>query len=72
MDWHAVVGGNIRRIRESRGATQEEAAFAANINAGYLGKVERGQKNPTLKLLVRIGLALDVPPNAFFRTLKKK
>lgn len=62
MDWKAVVGGNVRRLRIERGLTQEQLAFEAGIDLTYEGGIERGKRNPSLMVLVRISEALDVAP----------
>jgi transcriptional regulator with XRE-family HTH domain len=70
MDWARIVGANIRRLRKDRGATQEDLADDAGLDAGYLGKIERGLENPSLKKLVGIAAALDVNPGVFFSRVK--
>ena len=60
MDWLRIVGANIRRLREERDLSQEELGFKAEMDFGYLGKIERGRRNPSLLKLVRIAEALDV------------
>lgn len=62
MDWRAVVGGNVRRARLACGRTQEQVAFDAKIDLTYLGGIERGRRNPSLLVLVRIAEALSVEP----------
>jgi transcriptional regulator with XRE-family HTH domain len=63
MDWRCIVGSNIRRLREERGLSQEELGFRADMDFGYLGKIERGKRNPSLLKLVRIadGLEVELP-----------
>jgi transcriptional regulator with XRE-family HTH domain len=70
MDWARIVGANIRRLRKNRGATQEDLADDAGLDAGYLGKIERGLENPSLKKLAAIAAALDVNPGVFFSKSK--
>lgn len=62
MDWRKIVGGNIRRLRDGLDVTQEQVAFAADLNVGYFGRIERGIRNPSLLVLVRIATALGVRP----------
>ncbi|WP_374453730.1 helix-turn-helix domain-containing protein [Phenylobacterium sp.] len=62
MDWRIIVGRNIRRLREERGLTQEKLAVDAGIDLTYLGGIERGKRNPSLLVIVRIAGALDVLP----------
>ena len=61
QDWRAIVGRNIRRLREARRMTQEQLAFEAQIDLTYVGGIERGRRNPSLMVMVRIADALDVP-----------
>lgn len=64
MDWRAVVGENVRRLRLERGLTQEQLAFEAEIDLTYLGGIERGRRNPSLVVLARLAEALKVDPTA--------
>lgn len=58
QDWRAVVGRNVRRLRESRGMTQEQLAFDARIDLTYVGGIERGRRNPSLMVMARLAEAL--------------
>lgn len=60
MDWPKLVGENIRRRRNERELTQEQLAVDAQIDLTYLGGIERGRRNPSLLVLVRIADALDI------------
>lgn len=54
----------MRRLRQSAGLTQEQLAFEANIDLTYVGGIERGRRNPSLLVMVRIAEALKVDPQA--------
>ena len=54
------VGAVLRSIRHQRDLTIEEAARRAKVHPIYFGDVERGTRNPTVRILDRILLALDV------------
>lgn len=56
-----TVGERIRRLREKAGLTQEELAEIADLHYSYVGHIERGTKNPSLKSLTKIADALGVP-----------
>jgi transcriptional regulator with XRE-family HTH domain len=60
-DWRAIVGKNVRRLRQQKGLTQEELAFEAEIDLTYMGGIERGKRNPSLLVMARIADALGVP-----------
>jgi transcriptional regulator with XRE-family HTH domain len=64
MDWRRIVGGNVRRLRGERGLTQEELAFEAEIDLTYVGGIERGKRNPSLEVIVRLATVLQVAPAA--------
>jgi transcriptional regulator with XRE-family HTH domain len=68
MNWKALIGGNIRGLRCAKGLTQEQLAFEARIDLTYLGGIERGKRNPSLMVMVRIANALDINPVELFRT----
>lgn len=53
-----LAGTNIRRVRKAKGLTLEEAA-GTELNATYLGRVERGEENISLKNLAKVAKALD-------------
>lgn len=57
----------VRRLRESRGLTQEELAERAEVSATYIGFVERGDNVPTLTIILQIASALGVKPSELLR-----
>ncbi|WP_271146840.1 helix-turn-helix transcriptional regulator [Brevundimonas sp. NIBR10] len=63
MDWRAIVGGNVRRLRLERGLSQEQLAHDSEIDLTYLGRIERGRRNPSLLVLVRLAQALGTAPS---------
>lgn len=55
------LGERLRLLRKERGFSQESFAAHAELHRTYLGGLERGERNPTLTVLVRISHALRVP-----------
>ncbi|MBR0571924.1 helix-turn-helix transcriptional regulator [Microvirga sp. STS03] len=55
------MGENIRLLRLSKGLSQEEIAYAADIPINQIGRIERGEINATVSTLYVISKALDVP-----------
>lgn len=55
------VGENIKRFRRKQGLTQEKLAELSKIDSKSIIQIETGKRNPTLKTLRRIALALKVP-----------
>lgn len=64
MDVRKRVGENVRRLREKRGVSQEELADSAGLHRTYVSGVERGVRNPTIVVLERFAIALDVELSA--------
>jgi transcriptional regulator with XRE-family HTH domain len=62
MDWRAIVGANILKLRKRRGLSQEELAVDAEIDVTYLRGIERGRRNPSLMIMVRLAEQLGVHP----------
>jgi len=51
----------IRTIRESRKLTQRQLADFANVTPGYISKIEKGERVPTLEVLEKICNRTNVP-----------
>ncbi|MDP3495567.1 MAG: helix-turn-helix transcriptional regulator [Hyphomonadaceae bacterium] len=59
------VGANLRRVREAQGISQEDLADRAGLHRTYVSGVERGVRNPTVKVLDKTAKALKVKPSVF-------
>jgi transcriptional regulator with XRE-family HTH domain len=66
-DWRAIVGTNVRRLRQQAQLTQEQLAFAAEIDLTYVGGIERGIRNPSIVVLARIAEALETNPSELLK-----
>ncbi len=53
MDLERVFGVRVRQLRKSRGWSQEALADAVGLAVTYVGQIERGQRNPSLKVVER-------------------
>lgn len=55
------LGVMLKRVRESRGLTQEQLARKVGVSDAYISMLESGAKqNPSLPLLKRLAKALKV------------
>jgi transcriptional regulator with XRE-family HTH domain len=63
-DLQRTVGRNLRAYREARGLSQEAFADVLEVHRTYMGGVERGERNLTLKSLERIASRLGLDPLA--------
>jgi transcriptional regulator with XRE-family HTH domain len=57
-----ALGVRVRRMREAAGMTQEAMAHAADVHWTYIGQIERGERNPTYRNLLRLAVGLGVEP----------
>jgi len=53
-------GQQLQRLRTCRGLTQEQLAVKAGLVRVYVTKLEQGEHDPTLTMLVRLAKALRV------------
>ncbi len=60
MDMRQLVGRNVRRVRLSKGLTQEQFADRSGFSQQYLSDLERGRRNPTVVTLFELAQALGV------------
>jgi transcriptional regulator with XRE-family HTH domain len=64
-----ALGRNLRRYRQTRGLSQEAFADMLEYHRTYVGGLERGERNLTLKSVERIATILGLDP---LDLLKKK
>jgi transcriptional regulator with XRE-family HTH domain len=56
----------LRHIRLEKGLTVETLAAAAGLNKGFLSRLERGTKRPSVETVLRLSAALEVPVGLLF------
>ena len=70
VDWLCEIGNNeprmdplakqLKRLRATRGLSQEALAQKAHVSRGYLARIELGRHDPTLSVLRRLAKGLRV------------
>jgi len=56
-------GTNVRVRRVALGLSQEAFADIVGLDRTYVSGIERGRRNPTLKIVEQVAKALQVPPH---------
>lgn len=56
---HTALGRAVREARARRGISQEELGSRARLHRNYVGAVERGEINPTFRILMQLSRGLD-------------
>jgi transcriptional regulator with XRE-family HTH domain len=60
---HQAFGRAIRELRDERGMSQEDLAHRCGVDRSYMGGIERGERNVSLRNIFRIadGLGVSTP-----------
>ncbi len=58
-----IVAQALRKIRDSRGLSQEVLSGLAGLARTHLTMIENGKKQPNFETIWRIALALDMRPS---------
>ena len=72
MDVRKRVGRNLKGIRQDLGLSQEAFAFKAGFHRTYISGIERGLRNPTVRVLEKIAVALGVASAKLLEDLPQK
>jgi transcriptional regulator with XRE-family HTH domain len=58
----AQLAENVKRVRAERDLTQEDVANFGELALSDVGRVERAERDPGIRVLSRIAYGLDVSP----------
>jgi len=61
------IGLQLKKIRLSKNLTQEQLAELSSLHRTYIGSIERGERNITVKNLNKILVAMDYTFLSFFK-----
>ena len=70
MDSNKQLGMRIKYLRTLKHMSQEDLALEANVNKNYLSDLERGTRNPTVKILEKVAKALDISLSELFKGIQ--
>ena len=62
----------IKELRIRQNLTQEQMAFEINISTSYLGMIERGERNLSMKNIYQIAKFFHMTPAEFFSLVEQK
>lgn len=64
-----LFGRAVKEFRRKAELSQEELADKANLDRTYISLIERGQRSPTVRAVIAICDALDLPTATLFNRL---
>jgi transcriptional regulator with XRE-family HTH domain len=63
-DYRRVLAQNVKAARKTLKLSQEKLALEAEIDRTYISGIERGLRNPSLDLIVKLAAKLETTPAA--------
>ena len=62
-----AIANTLKQIRQERNLLQEDLAIAIGSCGRTIGRIERGERNASLKLALRLARYLDIPVEQLFQ-----
>lgn len=66
------VGVAIRVFRQEAGLSQDELADRMDLSTPYISMLESGKRYPSIEMLIRIAIALEVRPGAILDRIAER
>jgi ribosome-binding protein aMBF1 (putative translation factor) len=66
-----AFGRAIRELRARRDLSQEELGFRSGLHRNYVGAIERGEINPTFRVLLKLERGLAMPLSRSWRSTRR-
>lgn len=61
-DYRKILGTNLREARKAANLSQEALALEIGIDRTYISGIERGVRNPSLDVIVKLAERVGVEP----------
>jgi transcriptional regulator with XRE-family HTH domain len=65
------LGRTIRELRSEQGLSAEALSLKSGVHRNYIGGIERGERQPTVLVIVRLAEALEVEPGDLFAAAQR-
>ena len=65
-------GKILRQLRNAKGWSQEDLAVRLEVSRSHVGRLETGEKQPSLKMLFRLADTLEVPASTIILEMEQK
>jgi transcriptional regulator with XRE-family HTH domain len=64
-----AFGDRLRELRQAEGYSQEALAHLVELDRTYVSGLERGVRNPTLDVMVKVARGLGIHPTELLSTI---
>jgi XRE family transcriptional regulator, regulator of sulfur utilization len=68
----SACGFVMRELRLQRGIAQDAFALLAGVDRSYYGKLERGERQPSLTVLLKCASAFDQPAASLVAAIERQ
>jgi transcriptional regulator with XRE-family HTH domain len=72
VDYRRIFGENVRIVRKALSVSQEDLGLDTDIDRTYISGIERGVRNPSLDVIVKIARHLKTTPAALLTPPDRK
>jgi XRE family transcriptional regulator, regulator of sulfur utilization len=69
---HRALGDAVRVFRKARGLTQESLGDRSGLTTNYVGDMERGERNVSVRALWQLADGLGVPASELLREAERQ
>ena len=72
MDVSEAFGIALRKLRISKGLTQEQLGFESELRRTFISSLELGEKKPSLATIYQLATAFDIPMSKLMKLVEKE
>ncbi|MDD3012281.1 MAG: helix-turn-helix transcriptional regulator [Candidatus Gastranaerophilales bacterium] len=65
-DVYKQFATKVQKLRKAKGYTKSMLSSLADLDISYIGKIERCEKSPNLRTIIKLANALEVPVKELF------
>ena len=62
-----AFGQVLRKLRNTKGLSQEDLALAGDLDRTFISMLERGVKQPSLTTILKLSAVLDIEPDKLIK-----
>ena len=64
--WLQKFSDNLQKYRLQKRLTKTALATLVDCDVSYIGKIERREKSPNFKMIIKLATALEIEPKNLF------